>query len=145
MLLSYKTKKAPFGTPNLRPATCHLKLSLTCLNSSRLQPVLIYHQFASAAATTFANVKSIPAFTTGGQHGVIAEDRFPNRAGAQEGTPSSKKSLSLILANTCIRGPLFQKLLILTNYLYWGAPSSRKALYVKRLPSAVPCCGIRVA
>ena len=65
--------------------------NLTFLNSSRLQPVLIYHQFAGADATTFANVMKIPVFTIGGQHGVIAEDRFPNRAGAQEGTPCSKK------------------------------------------------------
>ena len=52
--------------------------------------ILSYHQFASAAAMTSANVISIPAFTNGGQHGVIAEDRFPNRAEAKEGTPSSR-------------------------------------------------------
>jgi len=32
----------------------------------------------------------LPAFTNGGQHGVIVEDRRLRRAGAKEGTPSSK-------------------------------------------------------
>ena len=64
-------------------------------NSERLQPVLIYHQFASAAARAFENVMRIPASTTGGQQGVIAQDRRLRRAGAKEGTPSSKKSLFL--------------------------------------------------
>jgi len=40
----------------------------------------------------------IPAFATGGQHGVIAQDRRLRRAGAKEGTPSSKKILFLIIA-----------------------------------------------
>jgi len=61
-------------------------------NSERLQPVLIYHQFVCAAAMSFANVIPIPAFTTGGQQGVIAEDRRLRRSGAKEGTPSSKSS-----------------------------------------------------
>ena len=64
-------------------------------NSERLQSVLIYHQFASAAVRTFANVITIPASTTGGQQGVIAEDRHPRRAGVKEGGPSSKKIFSL--------------------------------------------------
>ena len=45
---------------------------------------------------TFANVITMPAFTTGGQQGVIAEDRHPRRAGAQEGAPSSKKIFNLV-------------------------------------------------
>ncbi len=44
------------------------------------------------AAMSFANVMNLPAFATGGQHGVIAQDRFPNRVGAKEGAPSSKRS-----------------------------------------------------
>ena len=76
--------------------------NLTFLNSSRLQPVLIYHQFAGADATTFANVMKIPVFTIGGQHGVIAEDRFPNRAGAQEGTPSFKNFSDLFPASAAM-------------------------------------------
>jgi len=43
---------------------------------------------------TFANVKTIPASTTGGQQGVIAKDRRLRRAGAQEGL-----SLTLKLTN----------------------------------------------
>jgi len=58
-----------------------------------------------------ANVITMPAFTTGGQQGVIAEDRFPDRAGAQEGTPSSKKSLVLFFVY--IGNALFQKIFIL--------------------------------
>ena len=46
--------------------------------------VLIYHQFASAAARAFKNVMSIPACKNGGQHGVIAEDRRLRRAKTQE-------------------------------------------------------------
>jgi len=42
--------------------------------------ILIYHQFASAAARMFKNVMKTPAFTTGGQQGVIAEDRRLRRA-----------------------------------------------------------------
>jgi hypothetical protein len=73
--------------------------------------ILIYLQFASAAAKAFENVKIKPASTTSGQHGVIAEDRRPRRAGAQEGAPSSRKSLFLFF--TCIGDALFQKILIL--------------------------------
>ena len=42
---------------------------------------------------------------------MIAEDRRLRRAVAKEGTPSSKKSLSVILAFTRIGGTLFQKIL----------------------------------
>jgi hypothetical protein len=56
--------------------------------------ILIYHQFVCAAAMAFANVIAIPAFTTGGQQGVIAQDWRLRQAGAKEGTPSSKNSLS---------------------------------------------------
>jgi len=62
------------------------------------------------AATAFANVMKTPAFTNGGQHGVIAEDRFPDRAEAKEGTPSSNKNLILVI--TCIGGTLSRKLLL---------------------------------
>ncbi|NLG19383.1 MAG: hypothetical protein GX556_18840 [Fibrobacter sp.] len=81
--------------------------------------ILIYHQFVCAAARTFANVIAIPAFTTGGQQGVIAEDWRLRQAGAQEGTSSSKKSLLFFI--TCIGDTLFQKILTLLHYLYWDA------------------------
>ena len=51
------------------------------------------------------NVMLLPAFANGGQQGVIAEDRFNNRAEAQEGTPSSRNSLFLFI--TCIEGTFF--------------------------------------
>ena len=76
----------------------------SCLNSSRLQQVLIYHQFATAAAKTSANVITLPACTTGGQQGVIAQDRRPRRAWAKEGTPSSKSSSFLFINNCLITG-----------------------------------------
>ena len=79
--------------------TCEIR---ACLNSSRLQPVLIYHQFVSAAARLFANVIAIPACTNGGQHGVIAEDWRPGQAVAQEGAPSSKRSLPFMNAQILI-------------------------------------------
>ena len=53
--------------------------------------ILIYYQFAAAAAMAIENVITIPAFAAGGQHGVIAQDRRLRRAGAKEGTPSSRK------------------------------------------------------
>ena len=53
--------------------------------------VLIYHQFASAAVISFANVMTITAAPNGGQQGVIAQDRRLRRAGAKEGAPSSIK------------------------------------------------------
>ena len=74
----------------------------TCLNSSRLQSVLIYLQFVSAAARSFANLIVIPACTTGGQHGVIAQDRRLRQAVAQEGMPSSRRSLPFMNAQTLI-------------------------------------------
>ena len=88
----------PWHTDPIYKTCCLKKKSIflissntACLNSSRLQPVLIYHQFACVAAMTFANVITMPASPTGGQQGVIAEDRRPRRAGAQEGTPSSRR------------------------------------------------------
>ena len=48
------------------------------------------HQFVSADARTFENGMTIPAFTTDGQQGVIAEDRRPRRAYTKEGAPSSR-------------------------------------------------------
>ena len=68
-------------------------------------------QFVSAAAKgRFANVITIPAFTTGGQHGVMAQDRRRGRL-ERKRTPSSK-NLYLIL------------LLVL------GTPSSRSSLFL---------------
>jgi len=72
------------------------------------------------AAKAFANVIAIPAFTTGGQQGEIAQDWRLRQAGAKEGAPSSRNSLSSILAYICIGGTLFQKILINNYYLYWG-------------------------
>ena len=60
----------------------------------------------------------LPALTTGGQHGVIAQEWRLRQAGAKEGAPSSKKSL--FLNSVGIGGTLFQKLLILVNHLYLG-------------------------
>jgi len=122
-----QNQKAPFGTPDLRLVTCDLRLSPTCLNSSRLQPVLIYHQFASAAATTFANVIIIPACTNGGQQGVIAQDWRLRQTEAKEGTPSSRNSLIFFI--TCIGTPSSQKIFFLMIVpavaLRQGAPGDR--------------------
>ncbi len=65
-----------------------------------------------------AYVMKLPAFATGGQQGVIAQDWRLRQAGAKEGAPSSRKSLFLIIA--CIGDVLFQKVLIFIYYLYLG-------------------------
>ena len=54
---------------------------------------------------------SLTCLTNGGQQGVIAQDRRLRRAGAKEGAPSSKNSLSLFI--TCIGEAPIQKLYIL--------------------------------
>ena len=74
-----------------------------------------------------ANVITMPASTTGGQQGVIAEDRRLRRAGAKEGAPSSKNSLSYFIA--CIGGTLFQRqIYISVYYLYRGHPPAMRVL-----------------
>ncbi len=93
----WKSPKLPEASRRTSLQERDLRILIACLNSSKLQYVLIYLQFASAAAKASANVMAIPAFTTGGQHGVIAEDWRLRQAAAQEGAPSSKRTLSLFL------------------------------------------------
>jgi len=82
-------------------------------NSERLQPILIYHQFASAAARAVANEKTKPAFT----------NRWTTRG--DSGRPASSTGCSA-------RGDaLFQKLLILKNPLYRGRPLTKKLPVLK--------------
>jgi len=74
----------------------------------------------------FANAMNLPAFATGGQQGVIAEDRRPRRAGAKEGTPSSRKSLSLFF-NYIGGHPLPEILYPCLLLVFAGTPHSKRS------------------
>jgi len=104
-LCYYLTKKAPFGTPDLRLATFPYMLEFfQATTSFNLPPV------RQCGAKVFANVIAMPAFT----------NRWTTRGDSARLASSTGWSA---------RGDaLFQELFILNSclYLYWGLPLPKK-------------------